>query len=438
VSRRAFPPSSRSWTVRERDGIASFEIGPPGFNRRHAAVLGMAGMWAVMIFPLSVMGLMLGIQARDWEIGIRAACILGGAIGLIISLGPIVWTCAHAMLWRERIQVGPQGVLIRIGLPLRANISRTSAVALQSSIAKSSKWSPYPERLKPYRSALALQWPQLSISVGLGLADDEQRALLAELHARLKPLKAAGAESTSPEEWRYPWTARLLGPFWNLAVALLGPFRRPLPYLVFDILTLGAAVALPLFSLDVGLSRYYPVLYGAFIFGLVLRRWDRHYLRGIAIYDKRYMWFPVMYGMASLAVGLAGAFALSKHLGWGIGTGVALVIAVAVHVDLLKRGAKTPVDDSTERNPLFDALATATLIPIAIVHEQATFMFFEDTARRYFVLSMAMIPPVVGFVYLPIRMHFFIDAPNDRSNAVWFGLTMVALTIYAVFGFGGA
>ena len=120
-------------------------------------------------------------------------------------------------------------------------------------------------------------------------------------------------------------------------------------------------------------------------------------------------------------------------LPWIVALAIPVAASVWVHAHVLGRAMKVEATRESPRLPI-EALSSLTLIPMAIMHEHASFLFFEDTSRRYFVLALPMVLPVVAFVYLPIRMHYFIDSPRDRSNAVWFGLTVAAISVYAVFG----
>ena len=131
---------------------------------------------------------------------------------------------------------------------------------------------------------------------------------------------------------------------------------------------------------------------------------------------------------------MACGVALLGLLPWVAALAIPVVASIWVHVSVLNRSIKKKNREKTQSRVPFEVVSSLTLIPMAIIHEHACFLFFEDTARRYFILSLPMVFPVVAFLYFPIRIHFFINNPTDRSNAVWFGLTVVALSIYAVFG----
>lgn len=417
---------------RIRDQFVSFDIGPPGFSRKHARVLGFWGMFAILLLPLGVTGVVIGGQSDDWEGPIRAAAIGFGAVGIVVAVAPLLWVLSHAWLRRERVQVSASGLFIRVGHPFFSRSQRItdlSAVQVGEEGARGSR----KEALLVSNRRLRISWNDRSILVGTGLSKPNRVKLLGEIKAALDAAKAS-TTAIPVVEWRFPFFATLAamcGGGWRLVIE---PFRHPVPYLACDLLTIVAVVALPSFAGDLDLFPAYPALFVAFLVGLWIRRYDPTYLSGLNHYWSRYARFPALFLVVGFCTGLAGGVALLGLLPWIVALSIPVVLSIWVHVSVLNRSIKTKNRQSSKNGFPFGVVSSLTLIPMAIMHEHASFLFFEDTSRRYFILALPMVFPVVAFLYLPIRIHFFISNPNDRSNAVWFGLTVIALSIYAVFG----
>ena len=408
----------------------SFDIGPPGFSRDHARVIAMWGMMAILIFPLGVTGLFVAAQSDDWEVGIRAATVIFGAIGVIAAVGPIFWVFSHAWLRRERVQISPSGLLIRVGHPF---LSRAHRATDLGTVSFDGNTHPPKKRLLAVGPFIRVTWGDRRILVATGLAGEDHTRLVIEMKQALVTAKNATA-SGPVVEWRFSLKTTVLAVLGGLSALVLGPIRHPSPYVVCDLLTIGALFTLPAVASDLDLFSYYPFLFGAFLVGVWIRRFDGQYLRGLSQYCNRHSWFPGLFLCSGFFVGLAGGVSLLPRLHWIAALSIPVVLSVWVHAHVLGRGPKAREgDDSSQHFPI-EVLSSMTLIPMAIVHEHASFLFFEDTSRRLFILALPMVLPVVVFVYLPIRLHYFIDNPGDRSNAVWFGLTVTAISIYAVFG----
>lgn len=424
------PPGLRQYICRRRDDLVSFDVGPPGFSRAHARVLGTWGMMALCLFPLGVTGLFLGTQSDDWELGIRAATIGFGAIGALAGVGPLFWVLSHAWLRRERIQLSPSRLLVRVGHPF---VSRKWTMTELSTVELSGEALAKGRKLLISGPRLRVSWGERSVLIGTGLSPEDQAKLLVELKKALFTVKYS-TEAGTAAEWRFSakiTMMSLFGVFYSLVIA---PVRHPSPYIFCDLLTIGAIFALPAVGSDLHLFALYPVFFVAFLIGVLIRCFDSGYLSGLSHYHRRYTWFPVAFVSSGFCVGLAGGVSLLHRLHWIAALAIPVVASVWVHAFVFGRAMKTKQEkEPTQRFPI-EVLSSLTLIPMAIVHEHGSFLFFEDASRRFFILALPMVLPVVAFVYLPIRMHYFIDSPKDRSNAIWFGLTVTAISVYAVFG----
>ena len=108
--------SDKATSARSEGDLVASEIGAYGFTTEMRSVLIGWGAMAICIFPLGVMGVMLGLQSNDWEAAIRTAAIGFGTTGIVASISPFVWLIAKAFLWRESVHIGPGGARVRRGL----------------------------------------------------------------------------------------------------------------------------------------------------------------------------------------------------------------------------------------------------------------------------------------------------------------------------------
>jgi hypothetical protein len=369
------------------------------------------------------------VGADGWETPLRIACVVGGAIGVLVALGPLFWRFSTAWMWRERVQISPAGLLVRSGLPFWSD--RYVAAELASVRVETN----------PSAGRLELTLPNGSLQLAGSLSDSDRTVLVGAIRQAI--LEAGPGGAGDIKEWGYPLGTSLMTAVGGSFRLLINPFARPLPYLFCDVLTIAASVAMPALRSraggDVDLFAWYPVIFGAYLVGLWLRRFDGAYLAGLAHYRQKYHWYPVMYLLIGFFVGLAGALGFGGIVPPGATLGV-FGLVIFVHVDLLRASSRKAVPAGGEQEQpqgvslFFGLVTTLTLVPMAIIHEQASFLFFEDTAQRYFILALPMVLPVIAVVYIPIRIHYLIESPGDKSNAAWFGLTIAALAVYAVFG----
>ena len=426
------PPGIREYVCRIREQLVSFDIGPPGFSLKHARVLGFWGIFALLLLPLGVTGVVIGGQADDWEGPIRAAAIGFGAVGIVVAVGPLFWVLSHAWLRRERVQVSPGGMFVRVGHPLFSRARRVADLS-KVQVGEEGTGGSRKQELLVSDRRLSISWNGRSFLVGTGLPKSVRVELLGKMRAALDAAKAS-SKPVPNVEWRFPVLATLTAMCRGVWQLVIEPFRHPVPYIACDLLTIAVVVVLPSFAEDLDLLPAYPALFVAFLVGLWIRRFDPDYLSGLNHYWQRYQRFPALFLVVGFCTGLAGGVTLLGLLPWVAALSIPVALSIWVHVSVLNRSIKTKNREKPENGFPFGVVSSLTLIPLAIMHEHVSFLLFEDTARRYFILALPMVFPVVAFVYFPIRIHFFISNPKDRSNAIWFGLTVVALSIYAVFG----
>lgn len=423
------PPGRRRYLRRERGDCVCFDVGTPGLNRRHAAWIAFCGMMAIMVLPLGASGLFLGITADDWEFPLRVACVVGGTIGVLGSLGPIIYAFLHAWGHRERIQIGEAGLLVRTGIPFRRRVQLTGQLAevkLQRRAGAGMSGGRFVTG-----DRLRLSWPSGDVALGFGLSKADQAELASAIADALKVWRPRVTQGAQHNEWTFaalPSAAHFLVAVVKL---ILAPFLPPTPYLVFDVLVLTSLVVVPTALPELDILSWYTPLFGLFLIGLALKAADRGYLAGLAALNKKYAWFPVLFVSCGVAMGFAGVLGL-VHTVPTPALAVVFAIPVALHVFLLKRSGRVGRERPTRGFPM-DALTGIFLIPIGIAHEHLSFVALED-AQHLFILAIVIVPSIVMAVYLPVRIHYFIDAPGDRSNGIWFGLTVTAMTVWAVFG----
>lgn len=409
--------------------MTSFEIGPPGLVGVGRFVL----MWlffSTFVIPFAVLGLFAAIAFDDFGLSVRIAGGVLGALGALGVVVPILWALVRGWFWRERVQISTGGVVVRAGFPrgAKARAARAASFTLETA-----ERSAVPLRARVVGSRfLRLRAGALDVYLGGGLAPGEQDRLRDELAAARTRTPVDPA--VEPTEWRYPMTWGIVSGGQELARDLVAPLRRPLPFLLCDLVALSAsAVVGPLLELIEDPAGLYPAFYALFLAGLWLRRFDPSYLAGLAAYRKRWFSFPLLLVMLGLVTALAAGVMALPHTHVAVALGAPMIAAIAVHRSLLKISARATDARSPSHNWWLEMVCAASLAPILVLHEHATFRFFDGTSDL-FVFALPLVPPVVAFVYLPIRIHYFIDDPGNRSNAIWFTITVAALTAKAVFG----
>ena len=429
-SRSVDEPGVGSYSVTEVPGGWRFDIGPSGFSRPHGMFV--AGWWicASLLFALGGAGITLGITAHDFGVPLRIFISIAGTVGVVASLVPFGWALAHAWFLRTSVVIRGSGVVIRTGFPWRSRVSTAPAEGTRR-IVDSQEPLKGLRQLLHGKGALLLQAGSWSEPLAALFPDSGRASLRDAMTSHLAgstgtPADAADAVAPPPP---LPWGVR--GYLRSLGASLGAPFRQPVGFLLFDGLTLGAAWVVTYLVEAVPLSLAYPIAFVAYLVGLALRLGDRRYLAGLDESVRAFFQLPALFVLAAAVLGLSGGFSL-RVVGPVLVTTVAgLVASIALHVMLVRR--RRPAPRGTGPGAARRIVQFACVWPLASLHEHLMFGFFDNTSDL-FVLALPMVVPVVMFLYLPVRMHYFIEAPRDRSNWLWFGITVMSLSLYGVLG----
>jgi|GEM_PF-4315753 hypothetical protein len=445
ISMMSSPPKnilakSARFLRHEHDGVVSFDLGASGIAGRPGAFLLQWAMVSIFCLPLGVVGIAT-LSFSDWQTGLQIFCAAIGFIATFVSLYPIFATLRWAYFRRCRLQVSASGFSFRVGSPLWSKCVQTDSLDCQLD-----RGSGRPKGLKHLAldlDHLVLRAGSLEVRFGSGLSNSALKDLAKQIHEAVRTAKAVGKVDPGKDvEWRYPMGPSISQRVMGLLKDLTRPFRQPAPYAFCDLISLTGGFLLPrLLEGRVALGTIYPFAFALYLIGLVVRRWDANYLSGLSHYDKRWHWFTFAYVGTPLFTGLGAGFSLMRvandWLPGGVGTIAALLLppalAVFVHLWVFKK-RKAAVAKPSYRWGM-EVISLLTLAPMAILHEHLSFVFFEGTARRLFILALPMVVPVVGALYLPIRLHYFVESPGDRTNRLWFGLTIASISIYSVFGY---
>lgn len=424
-------------TEHRSEGAIHLELGPTGITRTHAVFALQLAFLGTFGLALGGAGLTLALTARDFGAPLRLGLGLASIFGILAGLLPALTVLADGLLRRERVVVGRDGVRVLEGSPLHARVHR-----LDRSASRSLARRPIPGLRRLWLSAapadrqaaLWLEAPEGGPAVPLGIGHGP--AIRKALARRLEDALAATAEAPpvdlDPLAARFDWP--LGDALRGLRALALEPLRARRGYVIFDLLVLAGAVAVAeLYVLELPLARLYPLELLAYAVALALRAGDGRYLAGLRTQCAAWLSYPVFFGLAGLMMGLSAGFGLVMAgvpplLGLPLGFGPVF----GVHLLLLRRRRAEP--PPPEAGPGRRRLQTALLVPLAVHHEHLAFLFFEDSARRFFVLALVMVPPVIGLLYLPVRMHSFVESPGDPGNRAWLALTVALVTLYAVLG----
>lgn len=418
------------------EGAVCLELGPTGITRTHAVFALQLAFLGTFGLALGGTGLTLALTARDFGVPLRLALGLVSSVGVVAGLLPALVVLADGLLRRERVVVGRDGLRVLEGTPIRSRRHR-----LDRSASRSLGLRPIPGLRRLWLSAApadrqAALWLEGSdhgatVPLGIGHGPALRQALAGRLEAALAATTDAPPVDLDPLAARFDWplgdAAR------RLRALALDPLRARRGYVVLDLLVLGGAIAVAeLYVLELPLARLYPAELAAYAVALALRAGDGRYLAGLRAQCAAWFSYPVFFVLAGVLMGLAAGFGLVMAgvpplLGLPLGFGPIL----GLHLVLLRRrGTASP----PEAGPGRRRLQTALLVPLAVHHEHLAFLFFEDSARRFFVLAVVMVPPVIGLLYLPVRMHAFIETPGDPGNRAWLALTIALVTVQAVLG----
>lgn len=410
-------PRPDPWTSIQGAGEVRLELAPTGFVGFYRFALALVIMFGSLAAPLGLVGVIGGLQWRDFPLALRIVMFtLGGA-----TVGATLWLSLRLVLdatsLRSRVRVLPDGLLVELGhvAPSRSLwLSPRDDVTIE-----------LPRRTELTRRGVVLSSGGRTIHVGVGLDDGESSRLLAAIQSALRSLPAGpGAGGPPPlEPLGLPWSARAR----RLRDDLLRPLRRPTSFLLLDVGAIVGVLLLQWVFTDLADRRAaYPAAFALFLLGLAARRFDGSYVAGLRRHLAESPQWSIYYVLGGAAIGLGGLLG-------GLFAGLRgpwifapLLLSIALHVGMLRRArGTTPPPRSS---PALDLALATTLIPLSVLHESAMFEFFARS-RDLGPLALAMIVPTVVVAYLPVRMHAFVDAPDDRANVTWFWLTVALLAL---------
>lgn len=403
------------------------EMAPPGFGGGYGGFLIGMLLGIATVGPLALIGVFGALFWDDFPVALRLLMgIAGGAAGLVLLWLP-VRIVVRATIWQTRIRVRPGGVFVEVGWSTpRRTWWLTPRADVQAAIG--------PEEAAG--GGIALSCGARKLRIGSGQRPFDSQKLLLGVQRALEQLRVDPNDTRAPEpEPLGPdLYARLRGRLRLLGRDLLRPLLRPTPYLLVD---LGVMALTPLTSwLMVDTLDWrdaYPIAFGVFIAGLAARRRDGSYIAGLRHYLADDPFWDVKYMLAGVVTGLIAWAAMGPRLGPALAFLVAAAAVVLYRALLRQATANKPAPPP---NRALDLVLSLTLVPICVIHEAGVFGFLAESSRDLGPLALAFVPPVVLFVYLPLRLHAFIDDPGDRSNVTWFWLTVATLAMQPLIGMG--
>lgn len=411
------PPA---WSI--DDEGRRLDLHPPGFVGFYRVAMAAAVMAGAMVLPLGLVGLFGAVAWADFGVPLRLVMGVAGSA----AIGVTVWLPSRLLVraWasRSRVRASTDGVLIEQGT-VRPRISIWLSPREAVSVTR-------PKADELGRGGLVLSAGSDSVRVGVGLRARD----IGALKAAIEQVIAAGTGAPRPAP------SDALGPSWreslrDLGRAILFPLRHPTPYLMVDLLAIVAAPLLATVLEALDWRDVYPVAFVVFCLGLALRRFDGSYVDGLRHYAAAEPTWGVRYVGAGVAVALFATFGLAPRLGLGLGSAVALVLTIGLHALALRR-AKSPPPPRLPR--ALDFALGASLVPISILHESAMFTFIGDASGNLGPLALAIVPVTALFAYVPVRLHAFVDDPDDRGNRAWFWITVGWLTLQPLLSLGPA
>jgi len=267
------------------------------------------------------------------------------------------------------------------------------------------------------------------ISVGTGLDACQLEALRSRVAEALTAVQAPGSEGP----WEYQLAGRLN------AGALYRRFSEGIRryYAIFDLSVLALYLVLgPLLS-DLRFAEYqwlYPVAVIAHLIMLLQRKGTERYAAGLRYYDQRIgpMWFLLAYPALGFCLGLyAGVLmlhVLEAH--WQVGVVVAAalpLLSTLVYVRAQRTAQVMPVGTGAVPGALLSWLWMVPLVAISLFHEQAVASMMAGQGHRALLFAAVSTVPISVLVYLPVRIHYFVEAPADPGNRISFAFTILSL-----------
>lgn len=406
----------RAWSVAD-DG-RRVELRPPGFAGAYRGQMLIMVMFISMLLPLALLGVVGAIKFWDFPVALR---VVMGVAGSAVTAAS-VWFPARLLVraWaaRARIRSTRDGVLVELG----------------TSRPRQTLWLTPRSEVRISHVAgdggLLVRCGQICVPVATGHRPDELRSISEALRA----LVTAGTHAPGPLA---PSSA--LGPtigqsLRTAGLELVRVLRHPTPYLLVDLTSIVAAPLVASAVLAFDWQTTYPIAFAVFCVGLVLRRFDGTYVEGMRHYATEPTW-PWRYLGASVAIGLSATFGLAGSLGLGKSFLLSMAVSVALHQAMLQR-ARSPAPVYLPR--VVDFGLAATLVPLSILHEAAMFSYITDASRNLGPLALAFTPLTAVFLYAPVRLHAFVDDPEDRGNRLWFWVTVGWLTLQPILAVGTA
>jgi len=381
-------------------------------------------MFGSVLIGLGGLGVTLAITESDFG-ALRWLIGLVGSVAILVALSLLFWVLWHPGNYLERVQSGPGWLVIRRRTPWAGRVVLASPVRVDNGTYNDTSMVLHFEA----STCLVLEGRDgRRVAIGANLPTKVHARLRTELE-RVVTL-ANSSNACPPAEWSYPMSAPLSRRLLAFVELFYASLRRPLPFLLTDLVCIAGIFGLSRLIVLPGLLTSYVFAITLFVIGLFLRRWDPSYIATLAGFPNTNLGFGFV--CAGVIMGLAAALAFWVLFNTYVVLAVGGVV-LAVHIHLLRYAGRAQ-SEGKSRNRLVEILSSLLMIPLALVHEHLAFLFCADLAKEFFVLALPMIVPMVGLFYLPVRMHAFIDDPDNRSNYAWFWLTVCAMALTGTVG----
>ncbi|MGB1015608.1 MAG: hypothetical protein ACPG4T_15840 [Nannocystaceae bacterium] len=381
-------------------------------------------MSSSLLIGLGGVGVSLAITEPNFgAVGLLIGSL--GSVAILLALGSLVWVLWHPNNYRERIQSGPGWLVLRRTPRTHKIIALACPVKVDDSTYNDLSMFLHFE----VTTSLVLEGSDgRRVPIGVNQPAEER----ARLRAELERVVALANSSTTcpPAEWSYPMSlplGRRLSDYGKLFYASL---RKPRPFLLTDLVCIAGIFGLSRLILLPGLLTSYVIAITLFTIGLFLRRWDTSYMGTLAGFH--YINLGLGYDSAGLIMGLTASLTFWVYFDTYLALAAGFVV-LGVHVHLLRYARRTQPKQNP-RSRRVELLSTILMLPLALVHEHLAFIYCADLAKEFFVLALPMLVPMIGLFYLPVRMHAFIDDPDNRSNYAWFWLTVFAMLLAGTIG----
>jgi hypothetical protein len=246
---------------------------------------------------------------------------------------------------------------------------------------------------------------------------------------------------------------------------ILGSFREPAPYLAFDLMTI-----LSEFLFFETLARNYQTLwldtyFFVFLFfclSIFLKGRDPVYLSGLLWIKKKqeseegtvlYLLMLILVYFVSPVV--LGGFAYGSLLSiiknynppaaWGVPVLLMLICVYPVIFAVFpwrRARAEIILDLGVKKTAslMIRIISGAGIFLLSFY--MLAFVYYNmyrinaDTTLAWYMrpIVLIMMGFIFTFIYLPARLHYFFDSPEDRGNRAWFILTVISLAVFSMTG----